>query len=88
MSGILFKSEGLYVGDPGDIWDSFIFVIALNSSRSFGDISLNPHIVCFALLRIAILVCYRNDRIRSLLLGIEEDSIMLLCLDRQCYLLS
>ena len=39
MLGILFKSEAQYVGDHGDIWDSFIFVIALNSSRPFVDIS-------------------------------------------------
>ena len=47
--GNFIQIWGQYVGESGDIWDSFIFVIALNSSRPFGDISLDPNIVCFAL---------------------------------------
>ena len=45
-SGVLFGSEGQYVGSPIDIYEQLQFVIDCSRFLPFGVVNLEPQLVC------------------------------------------
>ena len=48
-SGTFLLSLGQYVGSPVETCSRLAVCMALNNSRPLGEVSLDPHLVCFAL---------------------------------------